>query len=77
MAINDTIQQRLQAQPIDAAQNALKNVAQTRETDPTQTVEELNQTAMALFMTIEQLKVLSQKVAALEQAISQTPTQEA
>lgn len=78
MAINDTIQQRLQAAPqgggMEQAQAAMQNVAQTQETDPMQTVEELNQTAMALFMLIEEVKQLAQKVAVLEQGMT-PPTQ--
>ena len=73
--INDTIQNRLQAapaapvqqgNPLDSAQAMLKQVSSTNETQPTQTAQELNQTALALFMVIDVLKVMAQKIQTLE-----------
>jgi hypothetical protein len=83
MAINDTIQTRLQGavQPaqtqsggLDSAQAMLKNVAATPFTNPQAEAQELNKTALALFMAIEYIKDISARLTKLEQGNSQIPT---
>ena len=88
MAINDTIQTRLQGaqatpavpaqgggSPLDSAQAMLKQVSGTPFTNPQAEAEELNQTALALFMVIEFMKAMAQEIQMLKQGGQQPPVQ--
>jgi len=88
MAINDTIQTRLQGaqatpaapaqgggSPLDSAQAMLKQVSGTPFSNAEAEAQELNQTALALFMVIDYMKAIASKVMALEQGGQQPPVQ--
>jgi hypothetical protein len=75
MAINDTLQTRLQnsqaptqtqANPLDAIQAQLKQNAQTPFQNPQAEAQELNQASMALFMVVEYMKEIATRLAKLE-----------
>lgn len=71
MAINDTIQTRLQgasqpASPLDAVQAKLQQNAQTPFQNPQAEAQELNEANLAIFMTIEYLKEIAARLTKLE-----------
>lgn len=75
MAINDTLQTRLQnsqaptqtqANPLDAIQAQLKQNAQTPFQNPQAEAQELNQANLALSMIIDYMKVIADRLVKLE-----------